>query len=159
MYDNILLPVDGSDADETALDHALAVAEGQGATLHALYVVDRRHYLAASEDVQEDVLTDLTTEGEHAVADAAEAAGTAGIEATTAVREGVPYREIVEYARETPLDLVVMGTHGRTGRDKLARLGSVTERVVENAPCPVLVVNVGERETVEQSTGPGGFAE
>jgi nucleotide-binding universal stress UspA family protein len=61
----------------------------------------------------------------------------------TEIREGIPYKAILGYAEETDVDAVVMGTHGRTGRDRLAHLGSVTDRVVENATVPVLVVDIG----------------
>lgn len=61
---------------------------------------------------------------------------------TTAIRDGVPHRVILDYADEHGADVVVMGTHGRTGRDKLTSLGSVTERVIENAKRPVLVVHI-----------------
>lgn len=54
----------------------------------------------------------------------------------------MPHRVILDYADEHGADVVVMGTHGRTGRDKLTSLGSVTERVIENAKRPVLVVHI-----------------
>jgi nucleotide-binding universal stress UspA family protein len=96
----------------------------------------------SEDEVQADIEGDLRTEGEHAVAVLAERAAEAGVDAETAVLEGVPDKDIVEYVTDHDVDVVVMGTHGRTGRDKLARLGSVTERVVKNAPVPVLVVNL-----------------
>ena len=88
---------------------------------------------------------DLVMRGS-AVDAVADGAAAAGIDCTTAVRDGVPYRAILEYAAETPVDLVVIGTHGRSGRDKLANLGSVTERVVENTETPTLVIRIDERE-------------
>mgnify|MGYP002760924791 CR=1 FL=1 len=110
MYDRILLPTDGSDGTEQALSHAVEIAEGRDATIHALSVVDRRLYLAADEAQKPELKASLG------------------------------------YAAETPVDLVVMGTHGRSGRDKLTNLGSVTERVVENSETPILVVRIDERE-------------
>jgi len=68
-----------------------------------------------------------------------------GIGVKTAVRQGAPWAEIGALAREAPCDLIVMGTHGRTGI-KHALLGSVTEKVVRTAPCPVLTVRLGETE-------------
>jgi nucleotide-binding universal stress UspA family protein len=67
----------------------------------------------------------------------------AGLAARTVCEEGIPDRIIVEYARERDADLVVMGTHGRTGRQGVDALGSTTERVVESGAVPVLVVNIG----------------
>ncbi|MDS0298270.1 universal stress protein [Halogeometricum sp. S1BR25-6] len=143
MYDSILVPTDGSEGTEKALDHALEVASLSGATVHALSVVDRRLYLAASDDQKDELQESLHDDAEAAVDDVAETVREAGAECVTAVRDGVPYKCILDYAEEADVDLVVMGTHGRTGRDKLASLGSVTERVVENTDRPILVVSIG----------------
>lgn len=62
-----------------------------------------------------------------------------GLAARAALRTGVPYEEIVALARDERADLIVIGTHGRSGLDR-ALLGSVTDRVVRLAPCPVLMV-------------------
>jgi nucleotide-binding universal stress UspA family protein len=144
MYDDILVPTDGSAGTDDALTHALKVAEGRGARLHALSVVDRRVYLSADRDQQDAILESLTESAEEAVTAVRDRATEAGVETTTAVRDGVPHSEILRYADEEDVDLIVIGTHGRTGRDKLVNMGSVTERVVENATQPVLVVNIGD---------------
>ena len=65
----------------------------------------------------------------------------------TKVLNGVPFVEIIRYARESEMDLIVMGTHGRTGLGHLL-IGSVTERVVRKSPCPVLTVKHPEHEFV-----------
>ena len=142
MYDRILLPTDGSDGTDQALSHAVAIAEGRNATIHTLSVVDRRLYLAADEGQKSELKATMQDDAQAAVERVADGAAAAGVDHTTAVRDGVPYREILAYATETPVDLVVMGTHGRSGRDKLANLGSVTERVVENTDTPILVVRI-----------------
>jgi len=144
MYDTVLIPTDGSPGTDTVLEHGLEFARRYDADVHVLYVVDRRQYLGAEDDVQADMAEDLRAEGEHAVAVAAEAAADVGLDAETAVVEGVPDKDIVEYVEDNDVDVVVMGTHGRTGRDTVARLGSVTERVVKNAPVPVFVINLGD---------------
>jgi len=143
MYDTVLIPTDGSPGAETVLDHGLEFARRYDAAVHVIYVVDRRQYLGAEDDVQTDLSEDLHAEGEHAVAVAADRAADAGVEAETAVVEGVPDKDIVEYVEDHDVDAVVMGRHGRSSRDQVARLGSVTERVVKNAPVPVLVVHLG----------------
>lgn len=148
-YDSILVPVDASEAALATLDHAVPLARCHGAELHVLYVVDRRHYLAADRDTQGEVLAALEDEGDEAVAAARDRIEDADVTATTAVREGVPYREILDYVDDPGVDCVAMGTHGRTGRDRVVRMGSVTDRVVENAGCPVLVVDVGVDDTAE----------
>ena len=144
MYDTVLIPTDGSEGTDTVLTHGLEFAKRYDATVHGLYVVDRRQYLGAEDDVQADIAEDLRTEGEHAVAVLAERAAETGVDAETAVIEGFPDKDVVQYVRDHDVDVIVMGTHGRTGRDKLARLGSVTERVVKNAPVPVFVINLGD---------------
>ena len=144
MYDTVLIPTDGSEGTGTVLDHGLEFASRYDATVHGVYVVDRRQFLGAAEDVQADVAADLRADGEHAVAVLAERAAEAGVEAETAVVEGFPDKDILDYVEAHDVDVIVMGTHGRTGKDKLARLGSVTERVVENAPVPVFVINLGD---------------
>jgi nucleotide-binding universal stress UspA family protein len=142
MYDEILVPTDGSEGVDRTLEHALTLARDHDATVHALYVVDRRFELAADED-RDDLIEKLNSRGEAAVAAVADAAGDAGVDAVTSVREGIPYKSILGYADEADIDVIVMGTHGRTGRDRLAHLGSVTDRVVENATVPVFVINIG----------------
>ena len=144
MYDAILVPTDGSEGVDRTLDHAIEMARNHDATVHALYVVDRRFELAADED-REDLIARLTDRGESAVAAVADRAEAAGLDVVTDVREGIPYKTILDYAEEAGIDVVTMGTHGRTGRDRLAHLGSVTDRVVENATVPVFVVNIGDR--------------
>jgi nucleotide-binding universal stress UspA family protein len=144
MYDRILLPTDGSDGTEQALEHAVGIAGERDATVHALSVVDRRLYLAADEEQKPELKASLEADARAAVEEVADGVAAAGVDCTTAVRDGVPYRVILEYAAEQPVDLIVMGTHGRSGRDKLANLGSVTERVVENTDTPILVVRIDE---------------
>jgi nucleotide-binding universal stress UspA family protein len=144
MYDRILVPTDGSNGTDETLDHALHIAADNDATVHALYVVDRRLFLAADEDTQDDVIATLEEEGEAALDAAETAGGNAGVEVVRERREGIPHTEIMSYAEESDADLLVMGTHGRTGRDRLASLGSVTERVVENVGRPTLVVDIGD---------------
>ncbi|RDI71021.1 universal stress protein [Halopelagius longus] len=142
MYDSILVPTDGSEGTAVALEHALDIAKTRDATVHALSVVDRRIRMAAGVEQREAVANSLHDRAIEAVEAVADAARDADVQATTAVRKGVPYRCILDYADEHDVDLVVMGTHGRTGRDKLASLGSVTERVVQNTNRPVLVVSI-----------------
>ena len=146
MYDDILLPTDGSTGTDETVRHAMHAAERDGATVHALSVVDSRIHRAAPDDSKEAVRERLQDEAESAVTAVAAAAEERGVEVTTNVREGTPHRTIVEYAEETGVDLVTIGTHGRTGRDRLARLGSVTERVVENVSVPALVVHIDGEE-------------
>ena len=142
MYDRILVPTDGSPSMETVVDHALELVRVHDATLHGLYVVDTGNFATLPVETSWDGVTELLRdEGEQAVADFEEMVGEVPVE--TAIREGNPSREIVEYARENDFDTVVMGTHGRGGIDRLL-LGSVAERVVRATPVPVVTVPVSE---------------
>lgn len=144
MYDTILLPTDGSSATTEALNHALTIAVDKDATIHPLYVVDKRHLRAADDETIEEVRRSLEEEATHALDDAEVRIEDEGVDAEPAKREGTPHREIVDYAEEVGADLIVIGTHGKNGRERLAQLGSTTERVVKNADQPVLVVEIGE---------------
>lgn len=141
MYDTILVPTDGSEVTERTLESALPIARSHDATLHVLYVMDRRMYLAASKETQDDVLDDLRAEGEAAIADVEALLADEDLEVVTEIREGIPHRDILEYAEEHDVSMIAIGTHGRSGRDRLMNLGSVTEKVVDDATRPVLVVS------------------
>lgn len=137
MFERILFPTDGSDGSDAALDHVLAFASQYDARVDVLYVVDRSALDRATE------IEDAEAFGEETVADAATRAGEAGVEATTAVRTGIPHREILDYAADRDADLLAAGTHGRSGLGRYL-LGSVTEKVVRLADRPVLTVRIPE---------------
>ena len=142
MYEKILLPTDGSSATVQALDHALAIGAAHDSTIHVLYVYDRRHYMAAPEETKAEVRKSLDEEAERATEDAQIRIEDDGLTCVTATEEGIPHKTIVEYATAEDIDLVVMGTHGKTGREQIATLGSTTERVVKSGDVPVLVVEL-----------------
>ncbi|QLG47740.1 universal stress protein [Natrinema halophilum] len=147
MYDDILIPTDGSDTISETLAHGLPIATNNDATIHGLYVVDSRVTAAAGEDTSTDLERSLENEGRQAVSDVEEQAVAEGLEAITEVRTGTPAKTILEYADERGIDLIVIGTRGKSPREKVTSLGSVSERVVDNAPIPVFVVrNAGETE-------------
>ncbi|MFB6207357.1 MAG: universal stress protein [Haloglomus sp.] len=138
MYDAILFATDGSDAAGRALDHAIAAADAHGATLSVLSVADERIALAADDTAA--TRDELRERAQEAVDEAADTASGAGVHVETVVRDGVPFREILAYATEADVDLVVVGTHGLEGREKRVNMGSTAERVVNQAELPVLVV-------------------
>lgn len=144
MYETILVPTDGSKGTAETLDHAVSIARDNDAEVHVLYVVDQRRYRAAGSDMKDEVRKSLELEGERSLEDARTRLEDAGLVVETHLDEGIPHREIADYVEREGTDLVVMGTHGRTGRDRVANLGSVTQRVVERAAAPVLVVDIGE---------------
>lgn len=142
MHDHILLPTDGSAGMARVIEHALWTARTHEATLHALYVVDSGSVTGVPMDTTWHGLSaTLEQEGERALDEVARRAGET-VPLERAVREGRPSREIVAHAEEQDADLVVMGTHGRGGIDRLL-LGSVAERVVRRASIPVTTVRHG----------------
>lgn len=142
MYSNILIPTDGSEGAERAIEHGLELAEVYGSTVHALYVVEPVH---TTEYGIEAIITAMESEGERATTDIAERGESRGIDVETAVRRGTPHKQILEYVGENDINLVVIGTHGRTGLDRYL-LGSVTEKVVRLSDVPVLTVSIQSRE-------------
>ncbi|WP_336337900.1 universal stress protein [Haloarcula brevis] len=141
MYDKILVPTDGSPGTRDVLTHAEALAATHGSEVHALYVVDTgRFSTLPNEPTWERVTDSLHREGERAL-DTVERLVADTVSVVRATAEGHPSREIVDYANQHGCDLVVMGTHGRGGIDRLL-LGSVAERVVRSASVPVVTVPV-----------------
>jgi nucleotide-binding universal stress UspA family protein len=143
MYGTNLVPTDGSAGASAALDEAVALAEQFDATVHSLYVVDVTAIDAETGVV--DLAESLERTGEQVTETAVTRAEDAGVEATGTVVTGTPHRAILEYVDDHDVDLVVMGTHGRTGLERYL-LGSVTEKVVRTADVPVLTIRAGEDE-------------
>ncbi|AXF24020.1 universal stress protein UspA [Burkholderia pyrrocinia] len=145
MYSNILVALDGSDTSSRALDAALTLASETGARLTPVYVVD---FLVPAYDMygyDPSILIDaFREEGLRVTEDAArrmkarDVAGTPQISNVAPAGEDIP-RRIVTLAGEIEADLIVMGTHGRRGFQRLF-LGSVAERVLRQATCPVLMI-------------------
>ncbi len=135
------MPTDGSPCSLEAISHGLGLAQALSAKVHFLYVLENpaQTIWIAPESVPYglELLEDLKRAGEEAIKKALALARERGVEATGEVKEGVPIPTIVEAAKG--FDLLVMGTHGRTGLDKLL-LGSVTEGVLHRVSVPVLVV-------------------
>lgn len=140
MYDRVLVPTDGSETVETTLEHGLRIARDHGATVHALYVIDNRVVRSADGDAREELEHTLEDEGRDAVDAVESRALEADLEVISEIRSGTPHKEILDYAEETGIDLIAIGSHGKSPREKLLTMGSVSERVVDNSPVPVLVV-------------------
>lgn len=144
MYSEILLPTDGGPASKAATDHAVDLAAQSDARLHALYVLDTSTY-PALEAGTETVQSALKEEGQTALDSVTDAAEDADVPVVSELVSETPHEGIIEYATTNDVDLIVMGTHGRTGLDRFL-LGSVTERVVRTAETPVLTVRATEDE-------------
>jgi universal stress protein A len=137
----ILVPIDFSGDADAAFAYASALAATVGASLHLLHVVEDP--LAAGVWSSEIYTAEIAGLQINLVRDAEQrlrgyASGKAG-EITTEVRTGHVARAVLEFAKENAIDLIVMGTHGRTGLAHVV-MGSVAERVVRLAPCPVLTL-------------------
>ncbi len=147
----VLVPTDFSTHSNSALTYAAAFAEKFGAELHLLHVVqDLALFLPDTVTVAPPTATAVEQFSEAARAaleGAVRELPLKGLKAFPVVREGAPYAEVVRYAKEADIDLIVMGTHGHTGLARLL-LGSVAEKVVRSAPCPVLTVRHPEHEFV-----------
>jgi nucleotide-binding universal stress UspA family protein len=142
MYERILVPTDGSEGMGRVLGHAAELARIHGATLDFVYVVNTAAFAnLPMETSWEGVRESLQEEGESALETAESAVEPVRTERH--VLEGGPSREIVAYAERSDADLVVMGTHGRGGLNRIL-LGSVAERVVRGSTVPVLTVRVGD---------------
>lgn len=148
LYDRILVPTDGSAEGERAVEHALELATVHDASVHALYVINTASYAGMPMETSWEGVDDLLRADAKAAVNAVEElAGGRDVDVSTAVVDGSPSREIIRYAEEEACDLIVMGTHGRGGIDRLL-LGSVAEKVVRGSEVPVLTVRLtGEGAT------------
>ena len=144
MYDAVLVPTDGSEGSTTAAEHAIDLAQRHDASLHALHVLETEQVVDQIPEFEDSSIFDrLADAGQQAVDDLQAQAEDADIDTvTTAVKQGVPHEEVVEYVERHDIDVVVMATEGRTGPSR-ELIGSVTESVVRASPVPVLAVKVG----------------
>ena len=140
MYDDILLPTDGTESMDDVYVHTLDLARRHDATVHVLYVIDDRAFLTLASDLVDDVVGELETEGNEATAAALDQLDEGGVETKAVLRRGSPAEEIVAYVEEAGIDVVTMGTHGSNYQQNM--VGSVSARVVADSPVPVMTVNV-----------------
>jgi nucleotide-binding universal stress UspA family protein len=148
-FKRIVCPVDFSEPSERALAQAVTIAEQNGAALDVLNVIEPLSPAMFSDGMlmaQADVLPAQSSELAQSMLEELKNKLCGAVQARTVlhVAVGAPFVEIVRYARECGADLIVMGSHGRTGIEHLL-IGSVAERVVRKASCPVLVVRGAAR--------------
>lgn len=137
MYDNILVPTDGSEKSEAAVEHALSLAEAYDAKVHALYVVETKATYILTVGLSDEDMEEYEKYGEETVTDVVERASERGLEGQGAIKRGKVSGEIVEYAKENDIDGIVMGRQGRGAVEKY--LGSTAEKVVRMTEIPVTV--------------------
>jgi len=144
----MVVPTDFSASSEAALEYAKMLAERFGASLHLLHVIEQP-VIAGGLDIYATELQRMheaaQSEAEARLARYLTAAERERLSASTEIADGHTARTIVEVARRRGADLIVMGTHGRSGVAHLL-LGSVAEKVVRMASCPVLTVRMLEHE-------------
>lgn len=143
MFKHILVPVDGSATAQKAVEKAIGLAQAFGSAVTAIYVIDPYSFTGLGTDFsygQAEYLSAAVAEGNAAIKAAQEAFLAAGVRADASVVEAhAAWRGILEAAETVGADLIVIGSHGRHGLEKLV-LGSVAQRVLSNANLPVLVV-------------------
>jgi nucleotide-binding universal stress UspA family protein len=150
--DRILCPVDFSEFSGPALEYAVRLGEWFDARVEVLHVIASLPLAmpgGMGPAFYPDPLAATPAQREQAarsLADLVEPLLGEGVPVVTKVLEGVPWRVILEEAKGVPADLLVIGTHGRSGFEQLL-LGSVTEKVLRRAPCPVLTVGHVRRRT------------
>lgn len=139
MYDSIIVPIDGSDPAQAAAETAVQLADTLDAEVSLLAVLEPSNR-ALTEPLPDDPdRDDLGSQWRGGLDQAADAAATAGVSCQTAIESGAAHEAIEEYVDRIDADLVSMGTHGRSGLNRLL-MGSVTERALRTLDVPVLAV-------------------
>jgi nucleotide-binding universal stress UspA family protein len=142
MYDDILLPTDGSEGTRAAVTHANELATTYDATVHVLSVVDTRNrFESPSSGLAPEAWTERERERAEEAIDESVTELDDGLTIERVVQEGTPKQGILDYVDEAGIDVVVIATHGRTGLDHYL-IGSVTEEIVRKSPAPVLTVKL-----------------
>ena len=134
MYSEILLATDGSEDARRAADHAFKLAETFGASLHVVYVAETAVPVAYGDY--------LRAEGDRVTKSVAARGAQRGIDVVWEVLEGAPHEEIEKSAERSDVDLIVVGSRGRSGIERRL-LGSVTDRLLRTVSVPVLVIRAG----------------
>jgi nucleotide-binding universal stress UspA family protein len=150
QFEHVLCPIDFSETSNRALTYAAALARWYDAQLEVLHVVPSFDHAGAR--IHFDSVGGPWPSGEQLIADieaAMAAAGASDLKSRARIHEGREHEVIASYARVVPADLLVMGTHGRSGFNRLL-LGSVTEKVLRLVTCPVLTVPAAAPDLAEQ---------
>jgi len=141
-FNSILFPTDFSPCASAAQKYALDMARQSGAKLHIVHVIPKKMFLDAAEVFHihiPHIMEDMEVAAREQLDAVVPESLRGDIDFETTVLHGVPYTEIVNYATEKHIDLIVMATHGREGVEYLL-LGGTTDKVIRQAPCPVFSV-------------------
>lgn len=138
MYDHILIATDGSEDATAGADHAIELARKFDATLHILFVIETRTAYDNAIVDPKKVLENLRSDGEDSIT-TIEKRTEHTLATVSSIVEGIPHEEILTYITDHDIDMVVMGTKGRSAF-KAVLFGSATEAVLRSTHIPVLVV-------------------
>lgn len=140
MFRKILVAIDGSEPANRALEEAFDEAGGRAVEVHVVYVVESGLFSSLPMDnTLEIIYSVLQKEGEEILGAARKKADAAGASLITHLRQGHAGSQIISLAEELGADLIVLGSYGKSGVDRLL-LGSVTDYVVRNSPITTMVV-------------------
>ena len=140
MYKKILVPTDGSDFAKKAQNHALFLAKVSGAEIVALSVTENNFVNGLPLDDEIYQLNQMLRERSQENLDEFDKLNEDDLEITHVIREGSPAKAILVVAKDEEIDLIVMGSSGKSGFDRFI-MGSVADKVVNSAKCAVLVVH------------------
>ena len=144
LIKKVLVLTDGSQNSRSALRYAVEICRNFEASLHILSVIEDMPAYATLEVGSEFMLKVQETIKSEVVS-CSSYCETFGIVCDGEIRHGVPYEEIINYAKEIDVDLIVMATHGHTGLSHIL-LGSVAEKVMRHASCPVMVTRIDNKD-------------
>ena len=144
----ILCPIDHSDCSKEALKYAVTFAMKDEAKLLLLHVIDIRSFNEGLDAMSTQIPNEETIEQLRVkLLDCIPEEIRDDMDVEAIVTQGIPFAEIISTAKEKEIDMIVIGSHGRTGISHMM-LGSVSEKVVRKAPCPVLTVRQSDHEFV-----------
>jgi nucleotide-binding universal stress UspA family protein len=137
----ILIATDGSKTSKEAADFGIEMCGCGGVRIYAVYVIDTTPYRSIPLDQiwSKEVLSEFETEGHEATSYIEKVAKAAGIEVESRVLKGNPAEKIVGFAEDNNVDMIIVGSLGKTGYERVV-LGSVSEKIVRHSKVPVLVV-------------------
>ncbi len=140
LYRNIVIATDGSENSQRAISCGVEIAKLSGATVHALYVVDTPSMISETWTAGKEMVHELIIrEGKKVLSKVKKIIEDSRVEVKEVLLEGYPSEEIINFAENNNMDLIVMGTLGKTGLERFL-VGSVAENVVRNSKVPVMVI-------------------
>ena len=147
MFKKILCPVDFSEFTDEILEYAVNIAQKYNSELHLIHIIPNLNYFTPYESfftpenlivVEKNMETEVNKDFD-------ELMKKINVPAKKIIKNGAAFVEIINYARTESMDLIIIGTHGRTGLEHIL-IGSVAERVLRKSPCPVLTVRPRSRQ-------------